>query len=75
MIDIAVMGLVCADGHNYFAQSRIGSKLPVIDGNPWRWYVGVGAAVDPGEIFGIAVDRFLLEVPCYAMRGLGGYQV
>ena len=72
MIDIAVMGLICADGDNYFAQPRIWPELPVIDGKLWRRDVGVGAVVDAREVLGVAVDRFLFEIACYAMRGPGG---
>jgi len=56
VIDIAVMRLIGAHHDDDFAQACLGRKPPVFDGDCRRRNVGVDAAVDAGQILGIAID-------------------
>jgi len=68
------MRFICADGDDDVAQSRVGCELPVFDGNLWRRNILVCAVVNAGQIFGVAVNRFFLEISYDTMGSKNSYR-
>ena len=61
-------GLVGTHDQNHVAQTCIRGQFPVIERDPGRRHVGVGAIVDAGQVFRVAEDRFLLQIADDAVR-------
>ena len=69
VIDVAVLRLIWTDDDDDVTQARVGRQIPMVNRHLGRRDIRVAAVVDPGQILGIAADRFFRQMTDKTMRG------